>query len=114
MRIVSTRRVVLRSSILRIRVAPPLGDELAIVSQASAESATAPKRAEVRSSAPTRVEAAPAKTPQNGDRLLDALKEELFQLEMERHQGKISGEDYEKAKSALDTTLARAAKRAGG
>ncbi|MGC2321916.1 MAG: carboxypeptidase regulatory-like domain-containing protein, partial [Terriglobales bacterium] len=81
---------------------------------ASAESATAPKRAEVRSSAPTRVEAAPAKTPQNGDRLLDALKEELFQLEMERHQGKISGEDYEKAKSALDTTLARAAKRAGG
>jgi len=50
--------------------------------------------------------------PRNGDRLLDALKEELFQLEMERHQGKISGEDYEKAKAALDTTLARAAKRA--
>ena len=55
----------------------------------------------------------PASAPQNGDRLLEALKEELFQLEMERHQGKISGEDYEKAKSALDTTLARAAKRAG-
>jgi len=48
----------------------------------------------------------------NGDRLLDALKEELFQLELERHQGKISGEEYEKAKAALDTTLARAAKRA--
>ena len=50
--------------------------------------------------------------PRNGDRLLEALKEELFQLEMERHQGKISSEDYDKAKSALDTTLARAAKRA--
>lgn len=71
------------------------------------------KRAEARNAAMSRVEDAPAKTPQNGDRLLEALKEELFQLEMERHQGKISGEDYEKAKSALDTTLARAAKRAG-
>jgi len=52
-------------------------------------------------------------SPRNGDRLLDALKEELFQLELERHQGKISAEEYEKAKAALDTTLARAAKRAG-
>jgi len=50
--------------------------------------------------------------PRNGDRLLDALKEELFQLEMERHQGKLSAEEYETAKAALDTTLARAAKRA--
>ena len=48
----------------------------------------------------------------NGDRLLDVLKEELFQLEVERPQGKISAEEYEKAKAALDTTLARAAKRA--
>jgi len=63
---------------------------------------------------PSRVDApAVAMTPpRNGDRLLDALKEELFQLEMERHQGKISAEEYEKAKGALDTTLARAAKRA--
>lgn len=73
----------------------------------------AAKRAESKST-PARATGAPAKTPQNGDRLLEVLKEELFQLEMERHQGKISGEDYEKAKSALDTTLARAAKRAGG
>jgi hypothetical protein len=49
----------------------------------------------------------------NGNRLLDALKEELFQLELERHQGKISAEEYDKARAALDTTLARAAKRAG-
>jgi hypothetical protein len=43
--------------------------------------------------------------------LLDALKEELFQLESERLQGKISPEDYEKAKSALDSTLQRAIRR---
>lgn len=43
--------------------------------------------------------------------LLDALKEELFQLESERLQGKISAEEYEKAKSALDSTLQRAIRR---
>jgi hypothetical protein len=52
-----------------------------------------------------------AASPQNGNHVLDVLKEELFQLELERHQGKISAEEYEKAKAALDTTLARAAKR---
>ncbi len=53
-----------------------------------------------------------AASPQNGNRVLDVLKEELFHLELERHQGKISAEEYAKAKAALDTTLARAAKRA--
>jgi hypothetical protein len=43
--------------------------------------------------------------------LLEALKEELFQLEVERKQGKITPEDYEKAKAALDQTLERALKR---
>ncbi len=43
--------------------------------------------------------------------ILEALKEELFQLEVERKQGKISPEDYEKAKAALDQTLERALKR---
>lgn len=57
------------------------------------------------------VEAPHAAFPQNGNRVLDILKEELFQLELERHQGKISAEEYAKAKAALDTTLARAAKR---
>lgn len=52
--------------------------------------------------------------PASGNRsgsLLDALKEELFQLESERLQKKISEEDYAKAKAALDTTLARAMQR---
>jgi hypothetical protein len=43
--------------------------------------------------------------------LLDALKEELFNLETDRLQGKISPDEYEKAKSALDSTLQRAIRR---
>jgi hypothetical protein len=42
---------------------------------------------------------------------LEGLKEELFQLEVERRQGQISQVEYEKAKSALDQTLERALKR---
>jgi hypothetical protein len=45
--------------------------------------------------------------------LLEALKEELFQLEVEKKQGKITPADYEKAKAALDQTLDRALKRQG-
>ena len=45
--------------------------------------------------------------------LLEGLKEELFTLEVERKQGKISADDYEKAKAALDQTLERALKRQG-
>jgi hypothetical protein len=45
--------------------------------------------------------------------LLEALKEELFQLEVEKKQGKITLDDYEKARSALDQTLDRALKRLG-
>lgn len=43
--------------------------------------------------------------------LLEALKEEIFQLELEHKQGKISQQEYEKAKAALDGTLERAIKR---
>ncbi len=46
--------------------------------------------------------------------LLEALKEELFALEVEKKQGKISAEDYEKARAALDQTLERALKRQQG
>lgn len=52
----------------------------------------------------------PARTSQRS-MLLDALKEELFQLEMDHKQGQLSQEEYEKAKSALDQTLERALKR---
>ncbi len=43
--------------------------------------------------------------------LLEALKEELFQLEVDRQEGRISEPDYAKAKAALDVTIARALKR---
>ena len=43
--------------------------------------------------------------------LLEALKEELFQLEVDHKQGKLSRSEYEKAKAALDQTLERALKR---
>ncbi len=43
--------------------------------------------------------------------LLAGIKEELFQLEVERRQGQISQAEYEQAKSALDQTLDRALKR---
>ena len=45
--------------------------------------------------------------------LLEVLKEEMFQLEVERKQGKIAPADYEKARAALDQTLERALKRQG-
>lgn len=47
----------------------------------------------------------------SGNALLDAMKEELFQLEIERQQGQISVEEYEKQKAALDQTLKRALSR---
>ncbi len=53
---------------------------------------------------------APAAKP---SMILEALKEELFQLEVEKKQGKITPADYEKAKAALDQTLERALKRQG-
>ena len=51
-----------------------------------------------------------ARSPRPG-LLLEALKEELFELEMEHKQGKITQQEYEKAKAALDQTLERALKR---
>jgi hypothetical protein len=51
--------------------------------------------------------------PTRSAMLLEALKEELFQLEVEKNQGKITPEEYAKAKAALDQTLDRALKRQG-
>ena len=43
--------------------------------------------------------------------LLEAMKEELFQLEIDRQQGKLTPEEYSKAKAALDETIKRALAR---
>jgi hypothetical protein len=53
----------------------------------------------------------PVAAPGRSAMLLDALKEELFQLEMEHKQGKISDQEYATSKAALDQTLSRAIKR---
>jgi hypothetical protein len=53
---------------------------------------------------------APARTKQKSappGTVLDALKEELFQLESDRLEGKISQQEYEKAKAGLDVLLRR-------
>jgi hypothetical protein len=58
--------------------------------------------------------AVPSAKPASSERsglLLAALKEELFALEVEHKQGSLSQQEYEKAKAALDQTLARALKR---
>jgi len=43
--------------------------------------------------------------------LMEGVKEELFQLEVERKQGQISEAEYAMARAALDQTLERALKR---
>ncbi len=43
--------------------------------------------------------------------LLEAMKEELFQLELDRQMGKVSQSEYDKAKAALDQTIKRALAR---
>ena len=82
---------------------------LAATSAAKIGAVTSDYGADLRPAAPAPVAAAPAKSAM----ILEALKEELFQLEVERKQGKITPADYEKAKAALDQTLERALKRQG-
>ncbi len=43
--------------------------------------------------------------------LLEAMKEELFQLEIDRQQGKVTADEYAKAKAGLDETIKRALAR---
>jgi hypothetical protein len=49
--------------------------------------------------------------PAPSNLLLAALKEELFEIEIERLQGKLSIEEYDKARSALEQTLQHALAR---
>ena len=57
------------------------------------------------------VQAAPQPARARTSMLLEGLKEELFELEVEHKQGQISQQEYEKTKAALDQTLQRALKR---
>jgi hypothetical protein len=62
-------------------------------------------------SRPARAAAPAAASNGRSSMLLEALKEELFQLEVDRQEGRISEADYNKAKTALDITIGRAIKR---
>jgi hypothetical protein len=53
----------------------------------------------------------PNRPQRSSSMLMEGIKEELFQLEIERKQGQISQAEYEKAKAALDQTLERALRR---
>ena len=55
--------------------------------------------------------AAPPAPSDRSAMLLEGLKEELFQLELDKQQGRISDQDYQTAKAALDQTLKRALTR---
>jgi hypothetical protein len=54
---------------------------------------------------------APVAASGHPSKLLDGLKEELFQLEVEHKMGQMTDQEYARNKSALDQTLARAIKR---
>jgi hypothetical protein len=84
---------------------------------AQAQRAAAPSSSVVSASSPNiaaqaaSYPAVATATPPRPSMLLEALKEELFELEVEHKQGKITQQEYEKAKAALDGTLERAIKR---
>lgn len=92
-------------------VAPVTGPGASAISGREGASRLAPSAASAPESSPSLATAVAA--PAKSSALLDALKEELFQLEIERKQGKITADEYEKAKAALDQTLDRALKRQG-
>ena len=77
-------------------------------SAAARAAAQNPKANKVASKAKAQAQTQAAK-PQ-GD-MLEVLKDELFQLETDKLNGKISQEEYEKAKAGLDTLFRRQLKR---
>jgi len=85
--------------------------------QQNAETATLPAPAasnvvvSQRAGAPVVFAVAPPQPLRNSAMLLEGLKDELFQLEVEKQQGSISDDEYQHAKSALDQTLKRALAR---
>jgi hypothetical protein len=57
------------------------------------------------------VRAQPPAERSSSSMLLEGLKDEMFQLEVECKRGEISQQEYDKVKAALDQTLERALKR---
>jgi len=57
------------------------------------------------------LETTPTRDARHTSTLMEGIKEQLFQIEVERKQGQISQGEFQKAKAALDQTLDRALKR---
>jgi len=87
------------------------GAEFEIPEVAPASRAYRPPAASTSRPTPAASAVAPQVAPARPSMLLEALKDELFELEVEHKQGKITQQEYEKAKAALDGTLERAIKR---
>jgi len=88
----------------------PRGADRVADEDAEYEFAEAPSAREL--SSPHRTSPSPSSSSAGrSSMLLEALKEELFQLEVDRQQGNISQQEYEKHRAALDQTLERALKR---
>jgi hypothetical protein len=81
-------------------------DEQFVAAEPSAGREIRPSDARLSESRPQ-----PAAPRRSSAMLLEALKEEIFELEVEHKQGRISQQEYESAKAALDQTLQRALKR---
>jgi len=72
---------------------------------------TPPRPARQAATKPRPAPVAEPPAPRGSSKLLEGLKEELFELEVEHKQGRISQQEYEKTKAALDQTLQRALRR---
>jgi len=70
-----------------------------------------PRQTRQPAAKPRPAPAVEAPAPRSSSKLLEGLKDELFDLEVEHKQGRISQQEYEKTKAALDQTLQRALKR---
>ena len=79
-------------------------------SAAARAAAHDPKAARAASKAKAQTQTQTQTAKPQGD-MLDVLKDELFQLETDRVNGKISQEEYEKSKAGLDTLFRRQMKR---
>jgi hypothetical protein len=70
-----------------------------------------PKAARAASKAKAQAQAQTRSAKSEPADMLEVLKDELFQLETDKLNGKISQEEYEKAKAGLDTLFRRQMKR---
>ena len=75
----------------------------------TAKAGSSPKNAKPAAKARAQAQGQPAKS-EPAD-MLEVLKDELFQLETDKLNGKISQEEYEKTKAGLDTLFRRQMKR---